>query len=703
MTPSSISKVYHFLVIVVLIVTVCLTPVGVSATVQAPTDPIPSPILDPNSVGWASVRNMTSSQFADYFEEKSRAGMMVMDIEVDEIDGEQRVGATWQMNTDKRGWAELRNMTEEEFIIEQDEKRIAGFRMIDQEVYTLGSQKYYAAVWIYNTEDLGWISYTDKNSDEFSTLYGRYREAGYLMIDVDAGYIQGEMNYSAVWVENSESLDWVEWRDMTSDEFAEKFDEYEDVYRMIDVESYKVGGEQYYAGIWVENINGRGWYEYRDMSAKGFGDKWLELRDAGYRLVDYEVYPYGDGYRYAGIWRQNSERPNWPLKSTVDALGLVEMILSGVPGMSIAIAQNGSIVYLKGFGYADVDDEIIAHSGTLFRLASVSKAVGGVLSLELQEEELVDISDPSSDHIPGLPDHHTHTIQQTMANRSGIGHYDTYPDIEGSFGTALAATFLLWDTPLVANPGSMYIYSTHAYTFLGASLEGAVGDPIGTIFEDYLRTAYNLGTLNLEDRSQPNKFRSLLYDTDNDEVEADDLSWKVLGGGLESSAYDLLRFGMLLLNGTILDQDSLDLMWTPPDNLSNYALGWNTGTHKGSSVVAKDGAQLGARSYLRIYPDDGIVIAILTNRKEGGHDPAELAKTIGGLMLDAAAAQSAAEIALQPLAEVIEEPTEEGQDPAEVIWPVSNPTATPSPEDLQEPPGEIYIAEAIFLPFVTKP
>jgi CubicO group peptidase (beta-lactamase class C family) len=523
------------------------------------------------------------------------------------------------------------------------------------------------------------------------------------MIDVDAGFIQGEMNYSAVWVDNSEALDWVEWRDMTSEEFAEKFDQYEDLYRMIDVESYKVGDAQYYAGIWVENKNGRGWYEYRDMSAKGFGDKWLELRDAGYRLIDYEVYSYGDGYRYAGIWRQNSERPNWPLKATVDALGLVESILNAVPGMSIAIAQNGTIVYLKGFGYADVDDEIIAHSGTLFRLASVSKAVGGTLSMELQEEGLWDISDLSSDHIPGLPDHHTHTVGQTISNRSGIGHYDTYPDIEGDFGTALVPTTLLWNTPLVANPGSMYIYSTHAYTFLGASMEGAVGDPIGTVFEDHLRVPYNLNTLNLEDRSVPNKFRAALYDTDNDEVEADDLSWKVLGGGLESSAYDLLRFGMQLLNGTILDQASLDLMWNAPDNLSNYAFGWNTGTHKGSVVVAKDGAQNGARSYMRIYPDDEIVIVILTNRKEGGHSPSALAKTIGALMLDAAAVQDLDGMELQPLAEAIEEPLDEGQDPAEVIWPVSNPTATPTPQDLEEPPGEAYIAEALFIPFVVKP
>lgn len=692
---TRISLVVRCLLVLLLALGTWLPPTTASA------DPIPSPILDPNSVGWASVRGLTSAQYSADFDEKARAGYMVIDIEVDDINGTPRVGAVWQKNTDNRGWFQLRNMSAAEFETEKAAKRTLGYRMIDQEVYTLGTLKYYAAVWIYNSESLAWVSYTDQSSTEFSVLYTRYYDAGYMMIDVDAGFIQGVMNYSAVWVENVESMNWVEWRDLTSDEFAQKFDQYKDDYRMIDVESYQIGIAQFYAGIWVQNKNGRGWFEYRDMTAKSFGDKWLELRDAGYRLIDYEVYPTLSGYRYAGIWRQNSERPNWPLKDQVDALGLLEMLLSGVPGMSIAIAQNGTFVYLKGFGYADVDDKVIAHSRTLFRLASVSKAVGAVLSLELQEQGLVDINDLSSDHIPGLPAFHTHAISHTISNRAGIGAYGTYPSIVGDYDTALDAAALLWNTPLLATPGTQYIYSTHAYTFLGASLEGAVGDPIGTIYEDNLRTPFSLNTLTLEDRSVPNKFRATLYNTDNDEVAADDLSWKVLGGGLESSTYDLARFGIRVQDGTILTQASRDLMWTPPDSLSNYALGWNTGTHKGAVVVAKDGLQNGARSYLRIYPDDGIVIAILTNRKEGGHDPAGLAKDIGGLMLDAAASSQA--MALQPLAEELEEPQDEGQDPAEVVWPVYNPTATPTPQDLEEPPGEVYIAEAIFLPFLGRP
>lgn len=101
---------------------------------------LPSAIFDQNSVGWLSVRNMTSAQFSAYFDEKARAGYMVIDIEVDEIDGAQRVSAVWQKNNDDRGWVEKRNLTSDEFHAVWDELRLKGYRLIDQDAYALGGR-----------------------------------------------------------------------------------------------------------------------------------------------------------------------------------------------------------------------------------------------------------------------------------------------------------------------------------------------------------------------------------------------------------------------------------------------------------------------------------------------------------------------------------------------------------------------------------
>ena len=497
---------------------------------------------------------------------------------------------------------------------------------------------------------------------------------------------------------------------MSSEEFSSRFDQYHSRFRMTDVESYRHDGQQYYAGIWVENRNGREWYEQRGLSSKGFGELWSELRDLGFRLVDYEVYPSSDGWEYAGIWRQNGDRYDWPLRCAVDRLLKEEVAENEIPGMSVAIAQNGRWRYLRGFGYADVDDSVDADSRTVYRLASVSKAVAGVLALRLVEDETVslDLGAPTRDYVADMPVHHTHTVSQTLSNWAGIGHYsDDYPDYkewidadydpdadedeEGAddnfepdhFDTALAAARTMWHAPLsYPPPGSTYSYSSFGFTFAGAALEGAAGESVPTLLRDHLRVPFELSTLR-PDRNGPDPKRSLIYGDSNQEKSPDDTSWKLLGGGLEGSAYDLARLGNGLVDGTILTSESREVLWSPADGQVTYGLGWDIATFDDRQVVLHTGHQAGANSYLLIYPDEEIVIVLLSNRRRG-HETAPMGIEIGRLMIDALAVGGAENQLLSP-AQVLapDEPDTEGLPPEYVVWPTSDPVT--GVEDFTEP------------------
>jgi CubicO group peptidase (beta-lactamase class C family) len=101
---------------------------------------------------------------------------------------------------------------------------------------------------------------------------------------------------------------------------------------------------------------------------------------------------------------------------------------------------------------------------------------------------------------------------------------------------------------------------------------------------------------------------------------------------MESSSPDLARFGQKLLNGDILSAGSLSQLWTTT-NASRYSYGWDEGTHKNRRVVFKNGSNEGTQAYLRIYPDDDIVIAVMSNRRAGGHDVSDLGVAIGAELL----------------------------------------------------------------------
>lgn len=617
---------------------------------------LPSSLYDPNEIGWASIRGLSSSAFSDHFNEMKNDYLM-MDIEVDEIDGQQRVSAVWQRNTDNRGWAEHRNLNSTQFHDKWTQYRDQGYRLVDQESYVLNGSRYYAGIWVQNKENLGWASFRNLTSQEFSDKFTQYRDAGYLMVDVE-GYSTGSgLRYAMIWVKNTENLSWAEYRNMSSAEFGDKFDELKATHRVWDIESYRHNGVQYYAGIWVENKNNRGWAEYRDMSATGYRNRWYRMRDLGYRLVDFEVYDTNNGERYAGVWRQNNDRPNWSLRTEVDNLAQNHLDNFNVPGLSVAIAKDGDIKYMRGFGFQDVDAGVWYSARTLNRLASVAKTVGAVLTLRLWQNGVIDdLDDASGDLLNTLPNHHTHTVRHLLSNRAGIGHYPQYNVPIQQYNTALAASQTFWNTdsnPNVAGtqlfytPGTDCVYSTHAHTILGAVLEAETGKNINALVEDELSAPFGLPTLQSESRGDGDANRSVVYNSSNNAATADNLSWKVLGGGLESSAYDLLRFGMKTMNGTILNANSFDEMQLAPNPtncsdpnwgfMGNYALGLQVGTQKGTTVLWKGGNQLGANTHIRIYPDENMVIVVLANRNEN-HSTATLATNIGNLILDAEAA-----------------------------------------------------------------
>ena len=183
-------------------------------------------ISDPNEVNWSSIRGLSSDAFGKYFQKKKSQGYRVIDIEVDKIGGKTRYSAIYQKNTDKRGWASLRNLTHEQFSQKWKDYRAKGYRLIDQEAYQTGSQRRYAGVWEENKEKRNWVAYRKVDSSECSQRFKKYKSQGFRMVDVEAYPSGGKTKYSAIWVKNTDGLGWKELRDMSKSTYASKFKEF---------------------------------------------------------------------------------------------------------------------------------------------------------------------------------------------------------------------------------------------------------------------------------------------------------------------------------------------------------------------------------------------------------------------------------------------------------------------------------------------
>ena len=622
------------------------------------------------NLGWASFRDLTSAQFSSKFDEFSAAGYIMIDVDAYPQGSSLRYSMVWQKNTDGRDWAEHRNLTSAGYNDKWQEYRDLGYRPLDVEGYLKGSNLRFAGIWVDNVEGLGWSSRRNMTGAEYGDYFQQQKGKGRRPIDIEVYPTNSGLRYAAIWYENTPNKKWAALRNMTRNQYQnEVTDRAEKGFRVIDFESYPTANGQRYAAIWEKHPAGRAWVVRSDRSKLAFANLWRRYRDEGYRLVDFERYPTPQGQRYAGFWVENDSRFDYSRKSDIDDLIAQYRSDNNLPGISVAVIEDGKVIYRRGFGWADVEGGKVAHGETVYNAASVSKVIGGTLAAKLEDEgELKDGTPVDLDltrqtaryltNIPigggdtvTLPNHHTHQVDELLAHLGCVAHYTTNPSIANQtthYANEIAAVQSIWNTQLVQNctVGTTRSYSTPGFTFIGAVLERATGRAVDTLVKQELADRYGLPSLRVQftTSSLPANYeRAVPYNGSNNATSYQNNSWKMLGGGIEIHAVDLARFGWKVLNGNIVDPTARDnRMWTPvragcgasTSGACRNGLAWSLKSVGGRRVAEHSGSWTGARSFIRVYRDDGLVIAVMSNRKGHSVDDVDgLTTNIGNAVL----------------------------------------------------------------------
>jgi serine beta-lactamase-like protein LACTB, mitochondrial len=317
------------------------------------------------------------------------------------------------------------------------------------------------------------------------------------------------------------------------------------------------------------------------------------------------------------------------------------MTANSIPGISIAIVQNGRPVWSSGFGMADLEDSAPATSSTLYRLGSISKPITAVAILQLYERGKLDLDAPVQNYCTAFPQKDSPiTTRHLLAHLSGIRHYnndgkgDVPEDSARHFASMEESLQLFASDPLLSKPGTQFHYSTYGYTLLGCVLEGAASQKyVDFVHENVFRPA-------AMDHTQPDDFfvivphRTRWYHRDKSGAVLNagvlDSSYKIPGGGLISSADDMANFEAALLAGKLLKPATQELMWTAQHTTdgkpTTYALGWAVGNHFGLHIVGHDGGQQGTSTAILLAPQKSAAVAVLINMD--GQDANALAESI---------------------------------------------------------------------------
>lgn len=312
----------------------------------------------------------------------------------------------------------------------------------------------------------------------------------------------------------------------------------------------------------------------------------------------------------------------------------------GAPGLSVAVALNDKMVYSAGFGMADVENEVPARADTVYRIASISKTFAATSVLQLADRKKLKIDDLITATVPNFP--HPVTLHQIMTHSSGIRHYK--PGENGSmtrFDTLEDAIKIFKDDPLLFPPNTKNQYSSYAFNLLQGPIEKLSGQPLETYLGENIFKPAGLTSTSLEFNERIVPHRARPYDRGKDGTLRNspyvDNSIKWLGGGLISSAEDLIRFNIALNQGKLVSAGSLKLMNTAnklnDGSVSEYSVGWELSDDKGNHYVDKYGSGTGVSTYLLRIPEKHYAVAVLINLSHGNIKP--FAKRISDAILAA--------------------------------------------------------------------
>lgn len=336
---------------------------------------------------------------------------------------------------------------------------------------------------------------------------------------------------------------------------------------------------------------------------------------------------------------------------------------SSIPGLSVAVGVDGAIVWSEGFGYADLENEAPVKRETRFRLGSVSKMLTVAALARLHQEGKIDLDTPIQRYVPTFPDKgYPITARQLAGHLGGVRHYQL-KDSSGRnidrehYDTVLDSLKIFQDDPLVAPPGTKYSYSTFGYTLLSRVIEAAAGRD----FLDYLRD-HVTEPLGMK-RTTPDRpidiipDRSRFYDRGGDGTIANaafvDSSYKWAGGGMLSTAEDLVRFGFAHQRAGFFKIETLDLLFSPQRTAdgkeTGVGIGWRITTDpRGRRIVHHAGNIAGGRALILIYRDEGLVVAMLSNLGQTPANVERAALTLAEPFLDARNGARSASAAMAP-------------------------------------------------------
>jgi serine beta-lactamase-like protein LACTB, mitochondrial len=314
------------------------------------------------------------------------------------------------------------------------------------------------------------------------------------------------------------------------------------------------------------------------------------------------------------------------------------LVEQNLPGLSVAVGVGGELAWAEGFGWADLEMRVAVTPNHRFRIGTASTVLTSAAVGLLLEEDRLKLDESIRTYVPEFPDKPWPvTLRQLMGNTAGLGTDggDEGPLFSRNCDRPVEALESFADRTLLFEPGTRYRHSSYGWILVSAAVEAAADEPFLRFMRTRIFEPLGMHDTRADSAIAPVSDAATFYFP---RFAADpryglhlmrpiDLSCYAGAGVFLSTPSDLVRFGLAIDSGALLQPATVDLLQSPQrlatGEETGYGLGWDLDAVEvagvDTSVVGRDGDVLGGPvASLVIVSDRGIVVAVTSNISYAG-------------------------------------------------------------------------------------
>jgi len=316
-----------------------------------------------------------------------------------------------------------------------------------------------------------------------------------------------------------------------------------------------------------------------------------------------------------------------------------------LPGLAVAVRQNGRVTHARGYGTRDLAGREPVTPDTPFQIASITKALTATAVMQLVEAGRTALDDSVGRHLTDLPaTWRAVTLRQLLTHTSGIpsiSGFDRPPCDAGKSPAAYERGDVLREVaclPLAFTPGERWEYGDTGYYLLGLVLTAVSGMSYESHMTDHVFRPAGMTQTRvqrrppLSDIAEPVHWESGAHTA----VAPFDPMVDEANGAIVSTVLDLARWDAALDANTLVSATTRDAMWTPAalrEGDASYGLGFGLTPFDGHRRVGHNGGGPGSSTAFAKFPEDKLTVILLARGELPAGAAQRLANQIAAVYL----------------------------------------------------------------------